>query len=276
MSSLIMYGHPVADRFKELIRSRIASTKVRGTLVKLAIVLVGDDPASHAYAGRLVRLLGELGGFAETICLKESASETEVLAVIERLNLDSSVTGILPMMPMPAHINDAKIGAAIAPLKDVDCLSPLVMGEVFMGTSSYAACTARACMAALEFYDIRLAGKSAAVVGRSNVVGKPLALMLLNKNATVTICHSHTVNLPDILSRADIVVAAVGKPGLITGSMVKEGAVLLDVGTNFVDGMMVGDIAPEAYKKASAYTPVPGGIGVISNMMVMDCLTRNM
>lgn len=276
MESIVMRGKPVADVYREVITEKINAAKQRGLLVTLAIVVVGDDPASHVYKGRLVKLIESLGGAAKIIELPGTASEEEVIGVIKKLNRNRYVMGILPMMPMPKHINGAAVGAAVSANKDVDCLNLQNAGDVFMGRSKWAACTSRACMAVLAHYGVELDGKNVVVIGRSNVVGKPVAMLLLAKNATVTICHSRTKNLDELLLAADVIVAAVGKPCFVKPEMVKEGAVIVDVGINSVGDKLVGDVDPAVYAKAAAYTPVPGGIGVISNMMVMECLTRNL
>ena len=276
METMLMRGKPVSDVYREMITVKIAAAKQRGLLVTLAIVVVGDDPASHVYKGRLVKLIEGLGGAAKVIELPSTASEEEVIGVIKKLNRNRYVTGILPMMPMPKHINGDAVGAAVSPNKDVDCLNPQNSGDVFMGRSKWAACTPRACMATLAHYGIELEGKNVVVIGRSNVVGKPVAILLLQKNATVTVCHSRTQNLPQLLKSADVIVAAVGKACFVKPEMVKEGVVIVDVGINSVDGKLMGDVDPAVAAKASAFTPVPGGIGVVSNMMVMECLTRNL
>ena len=276
METMLMRGKPVADVYREMITEKIAAAKQRGLLVTLAIVVVGDDPASHVYKGRLVKLIEGLGGAAKVIELPGTASEEEVIGVVKKLNRNRYVTGILPMMPMPKHINGDAVGAAVSPNKDVDCLNPQNSGDVFMGRSKWAACTPRACMATLEHYGIELEGKNVVVIGRSNVVGKPVAVLLLQKNATVTVCHSRTKNLPELLKTADVIVAAVGKACFVKPDMVKEGVVIVDVGINAVGDKLVGDVDPAVAAKASAFTPVPGGIGVVSNMMVMECLTRNL
>ena len=276
METLIMRGKPVADVYREAITEKIAAAKARGLLVTLASVVVGEDPASHVYKGRLVKLIEGLGGAAKVIELPGTASEEEVIGVVKKLNRNRYVTGILPMMPMPKHINGDAVGAAVSPNKDVDCLNPQNSGDVFMGRSKWAACTPRACMATLEHYGIELDGKNVVVIGRSNVVGKPVAMLLLQKNATVTVCHSHTKNLPELLKTADVIVAAVGKACFVKPDMVKEGVVIVDVGINAVGDKLMGDVDPAVAEKASAFTPVPGGIGVVSNMMVMECLTRNL
>lgn len=276
MESIVMRGKPVADVYREVITEKINAAKQRGLLVTLAIVVVGDDPASHVYKGRLVKLIESLGGAAKIIELPGTASEEEVVGVIKKLNRNRYVMGILPMMPMPKHINGAVVGAAVSANKDVDCLNLQNAGDVFLGRSKWAACTSRACMAVLAHYGVELDGKNVVVIGRSNVVGKPVAMLLLAENATVTVCHSHTKNLDELLLAADVIVAAVGKPCFVKPEMVKEGAVIVDVGINSVGDKLVGDVDPAVYAKAAAYTPVPGGIGVISNMMVMECLTRNL
>lgn len=276
METILMRGKPVADVYREAITKKIAAAKQRGLTVTLAILVVGDDPASHVYKDRLVKLIESLGGAAKVILMPADTPEDEVVGVIKKLNRNRYVTGIMPMMPMPKHINGDTIGAAISPNKDVDCLSPQNVGDVFMGRSRFAPCTPRACMATLDHYGIELEGKHVVVIGRSNVVGKPVSILLLAKNATVTICHSHTRNLPQLLQQADVVVAAVGKACFVKPEMVKEGVVIVDVGINAVEGKLVGDVDPAVAQKASAFTPVPGGIGVVSNMMLMECLTRHL
>lgn len=276
METILMRGKPASDVYREAITEKIAAAKQRGLLVTLAIVVVGDDPASHVYKGRLVKLIESLGGAAKVIELPGSSSEEDVIGVVKKLNRNRYVTGILPMMPMPKHINGDAVGAAVSPNKDVDCLNPQNSGDVFMGRSKWAACTPRACMAILEYYGIELDGKNVVVIGRSNVVGKPVAMLLLAKNATVTVCHSHTQNLPELLKQADIIVAAVGKACFVKPEMVKDGVVIVDVGINAVGDKLMGDVDPAVAAKASAFTPVPGGVGVVSNMMVMECLTRNL
>ena len=276
METILMRGKPVADVYRETITEKIAAAKQRGLLVTLAIVVVGDDPASHVYKGRLVKLIESLGCAAKVIELPGDSSEEDVIGVVKKLNRNRYVTGILPMMPMPKHINGDAVGAAVSPNKDVDCLNPQNSGDVFMGRSKWAACTPRSCMAILEHYGIELDGKNVVVIGRSNVVGKPVAMLLLAKNATVTVCHSHTKELPELLKTADVIVAAVGKACFVKPEMVKEGVVIVDVGINAVGDKLMGDVDPAVAAKASAFTPVPGGVGVVSNMMVMECLTRNL
>ena len=271
-----MSGRPVADAYKETIKEKTEAARKAGKHVTLAILTVGQDPASLVYRKRLLKITESLGIDSRCVELPETASTAEVLAAVKELNEDPDVTGILPMMPMPKQVDGEAVGAALAPEKDMDCLNPVNGGALLMGKGRWAACTPRACMAMLQFYKIPLDGKHAVVLGRSNVVGKPVALLLLQENCTVTVCHSHTKNLRSILRQADIIVAAIGKAGFVTPDMVKDGAVIVDVGINVTDKGIVGDVAPEATEKAAAFTPVPGGVGVVSNVMMMDAAVRNL
>lgn len=276
METLVMSGRPVADAYKEQIKEKVEAAQKSGKKVTLAILTVGQDPASFVYRKRLLKITESLGIGSRCVELPETATTEETVAAIRKLNEDPDVTGILPMMPMPKQVDGDAVGAALAPEKDMDCLNPANGGALLMGKGRWAACTPRACMAMLKFYKIPLDGKHAVVLGRSNVVGKPVALLLLQENCTVTVCHSHTKNLPELVRQADIVVAAIGKAGFVTPDMVKPGAVIVDVGINVTETGIVGDVAPEATEKASAFTPVPGGVGVVSNMMMMDAVVRNL
>ena len=270
-----MSGRPVADAYKEQIKEKVEAAQKSGKKVMLAILTVGQDPASFVYRKRLLKITESLGIGSRCVELPETATTEETVAAIRKLNEDPDVTGILPMMPMPKQVDGDAVGAALAPEKDMDCLNPANGGALLMGKGRWAACTPRACMAMLKFYKIPLDGKHAVVLGRSNVVGKPVALLLLQENCTVTVCHSHTKNLPELVRQADIVVAAIGKAGFVTPDMVKPGAVIVDVGINVTETGIVGDVAPEATENASAFTPVPGGVGVVSNVMMMDAVVRN-
>ena len=276
METLVMSGRPVADAYKEQIKEKVEAAQKSGKKVTLAILTVGQDPASFVYRKRLLKITESLGIGSRCVELPETATTEETVAAIRKLNEDPDVTGILPMMPMPKQVDGDAVGAALAPEKDMDCLSPANGGALLMGKGRWAACTPRACMAMLKFYKIPLDGKHAVVLGRSNVVGKPVALLLLQENCTVTVCHSHTKNLPELVRQADIVVAAIGKAGFVTPDMVKPGTVIVDVGINVTETGIVGDVAPEATEKASAFTPVPGGVGVVSNVMMMDAVVRNL
>jgi len=269
MDNIVMYGKPVADKVKNTIKEKIAGKKLT-----LGIMLIGDDQPSHIYMERLAKNALALGIAVKKVILPGTITQEAAENALEKLNQDPAITGILPLMPLPKHLNTKAFCDKLAPTKDVDCLCPSNAGEVFLGTSRWASCTPRACMAILKFYGIEIAGKKAVVLGRSNVVGKPLALLLMQQNATVTICHSKTKNLPAIVAGADIIIAAMGKAGFVTPEMVKPGAVIVDVGINVVEGKLRGDVTPEAYAKSSAYTPVPGGVGVVSNSMVLESLAR--
>lgn len=276
MDTLLMKGKPVADAARQEIAAKIERAGKAGRQVTLAIVTVGDDSASHVYKERLCKTAEGLGVIVRTVELAGNAAQQEVEETIKSLNADSAVTGILPMMPLPPHLNGDVIGALIAPEKDVDCLNPLNAGELYLGRSRWAPCTPRACLAVLRHYGIELKGRHVVVLGRSNVVGKPVALLLLQEHATVTVCHSRTADLPSFLRQADIIVAAVGIPAFVKPDMVKQGVVVIDVGINSEGGRLLGDVDEAVAAKASAFTPVPGGIGVVSNMMVMDMLSRNL
>lgn len=276
MTAIRMAGKPVADKFRAEIAAKVEAAKQQGRQVVLAILTVGQDPASFVYRKRLLGMAEKIGAGTRCVELPEEASTEETLAAIRALNEDPAVTGILPMMPMPPQVDSEAVGAALAPAKDMDCLNPMNGGALLLGQGRRAACTPRACLAILEHYGIELDGKNVVVLGRSNVVGKPVALLLLQKNCTVTICHSHTKNLTDILQKADIVVAAVGKAGFVRPEMVRPGVVIVDVGINVTDNGIVGDVAPETEAQASAFTPVPGGVGTVSNIMMMDALTRDL
>lgn len=276
MEVIRMDGAPVAEKYREEISAKIKAARVAGKSVTLAILTVGQDPASLVYRKRLLAMAEKVGASTRCVELPATADTAAVVAAIQELNDNAEITGILPMMPMPAQVDSEAVGAALAPSKDMDCLSPVNGGALLMGQGRWAACTPRACLAILKYYRIPLAGKHAVVLGRSNVVGKPVALLLLQENCTVTVCHSRTRNLSELLQSADIIVAAVGRAGFVTPDMVKPGAVLVDVGINVTEQGLAGDVDPAAAAKASAVTPVPGGVGTVSNIMMMDALTRGL
>jgi len=275
MKQIVLYGKPVADAYREKIAKKIIESKALGHTPTLAIILAGEDGPSVAYLNRIVKLTESLGGITKVFRFPENVAEDVVVGCINMLNRDTMVDGIMPLFPMPKQIDDNVIGNKVVSAKDMDCTNSMDIGEFFAGRSPWAPATARACLATLKHYGIKMEGKHAVVIGRSNVVGKPVANLLLNENATVTVCHSRTKNLKDICAAADIVVAAVGKAGFVKATMIKEGAILIDVGINVTDKGIVGDIAPSCYKKAAAYSPVPGGIGVVSNMMLLERLVND-
>lgn len=273
--TLILDGKQVAAAYKAKIQAEIAALSAKGIVPGLAILLVGDDGASRIYTNRLAKLADSLGVCTLVKELPAGTSQQDLLMLIDALNNDSAIHGILPMMPLPAHIKADRIAAALRPEKDVDAINPVNTGLVAMGKSRWAPCTPRAVMAILDHYNIELAGHHAVIIGRSNVVGKPLANLLLNRDATVTVCHSRTADLAAIVRQGDIVVAAVGRAGLLTADMVKPGAIILDVGINEVAGKVVGDADFAAVEQvAGAITPVPGGVGAVTTTMVIEAVLR--
>ncbi|MDD9953553.1 MAG: bifunctional methylenetetrahydrofolate dehydrogenase/methenyltetrahydrofolate cyclohydrolase FolD [Candidatus Woesearchaeota archaeon] len=269
---MIIDGNAIAKEIRETIKKEVATMDVKPGLT---VVLVGENPASKVYVNMKEVRCREAGFKSEKITLPASVPEEELLATVEKLNNDTSVHGILVQMPLPDHIDEQKIIAAIDPAKDVDGFHPVNVGKLLVGQQGFIPCTPKGVMHLLQ--DIDLTGKHAVVVGRSNIVGKPLALLLLQQHATVTVCHSRTKNLAEITQQAEVLIAAVGKAGLITADMVKEGAVVIDVGVNRVDDEsekgyhLEGDVTFAAVKeKASAITPVPGGVGPMTIAMLMQ------
>lgn len=235
----------------------------------LAIVLVGEDPASQSYVKKKLEKAAAVGIRATLRKLPADAGEESVLSLVDELNCDNDVDGFIVQSPLPHHIYYPKILARMDPAKDVDGWTPMNMGRMVGGLGAFRPATPLGVMALLEHYKIGIAGKHAVVVGRSNVVGKPLALMLLEKDATVTVCHSRTVGLEEHTGRADILIAAAGKPGLIRADMVKAGACVIDVGTTRVDGRIVGDVDFENVIKKASCSPVPGGVGPMTVAMLI-------
>jgi len=245
--------------------------KEKGVTPGLAVVLVGDNPASKVYVGSKEKACVEMGFYSEKHVLPVTASQDELLKLIDKLNKDKNIHGILVQLPLPKQINEDLVLEAISPEKDVDGFHPYNVGRLAVGKPLFQPCTPYGMMKMLEYSNISIEGKHAVIIGRSNIVGKPIALMLLQKSATVTICHSKTKDLKAEVKRADIVVAAIGKPEFVTGDMLKEGAVVLDVGINRLEsGKLVGDVDfASAEKVASAITPVPGGVGPMTIAMLM-------
>ncbi len=272
MSAQLIDGKVVAKAVKEEVRSRVEALKARGIRPGLATVLVGDDPASHVYVRNKQRTCEELGMHSVGHELPATTSQEELLALIDRLNRDPAIHGILVQLPLPKPLRSEPILYAVSPEKDVDGLHPVNVGKLMMGEPRFVPCTPAGVMAMLDYYKLPIEGKTAVVVGRSNLVGKPAAMLLLHRHATVTICHSKTPDLAAVCRRADILVAAMGKARFIRGEMVKEGAVVIDVGINRQpDGKLVGDVDFEAVAaKASWITPVPGGVGPMTIAMLMQ------
>jgi len=266
------------------LRARVAKTvssfvAATGKKPGLAVVLVGDDPASQIYVGSKKKATVEAGMASFEHRLAASVSQAELIAIVQKLNADDAVDGILVQLPLPGHIDDKAVIAAIDPAKDVDGFHVVNAGRLAVGEEAFVPCTPLGCLMLLKAAIGDLSGKNAVVIGRSNIVGKPMAQLLLGEDCTVTIAHSRTRDLPDVVRRADIVVAAVGRPEMIRGDWLKEGAIVIDVGINRLPpadgetkGRLVGDVAfNEASVRASAITPVPGGVGP----MTIACLLRN-
>lgn len=272
----LLEGKIVAATVKENIKARLKIARQRNLPVKLAVVLVGDDSASKVYAERIIRQCTALGVPTELVTLNAVITQQELNSLIIKLNQDISVAGILPMMPLPKHLSGEEVSRLIDANKDVDALNPLSTGFVALGRGEYAPCTPKAVMAILDYYNIQIARKHVVIIGRSNVVGKPLAHLMLSRDATVTVCHSKTPNLKEVARQADILVSCAGIAGLVGSDMIKPGAVVVDVGINQVDDKIVGDVDFEAVKNiASAITPVPGGVGTVCTAMVISTLLRH-
>lgn len=266
-------GKAVAHRLQEKIRTEVALLKSRNITPGLAVIIVGSNPASQVYVKKKQTTSAELGFHSVLIEMPQETSEAQLLQKISELNGDAKIHGILVQLPLPKQIREEMVIAAIDPAKDVDGFHPQNVGLLSLGRPRFVPCTPKGMMHLLEAYQIPVAGKHAVIVGRSNIVGKPMGLLLLQHSATVTLCHSKTVNLPGILSQADIVVAAIGKPHFVQGSWLKPGVVALDVGINRLDnGKLVGDFDfDSAAQKAAFITPVPGGVGP----MTIACLLEN-
>ena len=237
----------------------------------LAVIIVGEDPASKVYVGRKHKACEEVGVYSEVIRMAETSTEEELLTQLDSLNNNPKINGILVQLPLPKHINSERVLNAIRPDKDVDGFHPLNVGALGIGVEGLVPCTPHGVVKMLEIYDIPVSGKRAVIIGRSNIVGKPMANLLLARHATVTVCHSRTADLPAVAREADILVAAIGKPNFVTADMVKPGAVVIDVGINrMADNKLVGDVDFEAVKEvAGAITPVPGGVGPLTIVMLL-------
>ena len=268
--NMILDGKQMATLRKARLTAYIQSEKEAGREKKLAILLVGDSAPSELYAQSVQRVAASIGMEALLCRFSDGTPQAEIVAAVDDLNRRVDITGILPLLPLPEAYNTAEIINSLSPRKDVDGQTTVSKGRLFSGEPSFAPCTSRAVVTMLADYDIPVQGKHVVIVGRSDVVGKPLIHLFLQKNATVTVCHSKTIDLSGITRQADILVAAVGKAGFVSADMVKDGAVLIDVGINRVDGKIVGDICTEATAKAAAYTPVPGGIGALVSTMILE------
>ena len=266
-------GKAVADAHKVQLAARLERLAQSGVTLTMAVLLVGDDHGANMYASFMEKTAHKAGLGFELRFLPATASQEEVQAIVDELNQDDRIHGILPLMPMPKQIDTEALIDSLDPAKDIDGLTTYNIGLVSAGKGGFAPCTAKACMAILDYYKIPVEGKHVVVIGRSQVIGKPVALMALGANGTVTICHSHTNNLADMVRQGDIVIAAAGRAHMITADMLKPGAVVLDVGINELDGKTVGDVDYEAAcQVVEAITPVPGGVGSVTTTMMLEAV----
>lgn len=267
----IISGKVVSAKVKEQVKAETAALSEKGIVPGLAVVIVGDDPASRIYVNNKKKACAEVGFYSEEYALPAETSQEELLELIDRLNIKKDINGILVQLPLPKHIDENKVIEAISPLKDVDAFHAVNVGKIMQGNYNFLPCTPAGVMEMLSYENIEISGKNCVVIGRSNIVGKPMAMLLLHQNGTVTICHSRTKNLKEICASADILVAAVGRPKFVTGDMVKDGAVVIDVGINRDEnGKLCGDVDFDSVEsKASYITPVPGGVGPMTIAMLM-------
>lgn len=275
--AIIIDGKATAKAVREKIKNDVeAFIKENGKTPGLAVVIVGNNPASQVYVRNKHRACGEVGIYSEVHELSENITQEELLSLVDKLNEDANINGILVQLPLPKHLDEEKVLLRISPRKDVDAFHPENVGKIMIGNFSFLPCTPAGVMELLKHYGVSPSGKHCVIIGRSNIVGKPQAMLMLKENATVTICHSRTQNLAEITKQADIVVAAVGKPNFVTADMVKDGAVVIDVGINRLeDGKLCGDVDFSSVEpKASYITPVPGGVGPMTiTMLLKNTLT---
>lgn len=269
--SIRLDGKETARLVREKIKADVAAFSEKYKSVPtLAVIIVGSDPASEVYVRNKHKAAMEVGMKSEIIALPQDVSERDLLCEIQKLNEDRRISGILVQLPLPAHLDEQKVILSIAKEKDVDAFHPANVGRIMLGNPCFLPCTPAGVMELLHHYNIGIDGKHCVIVGRSNIVGKPQAMLMLRENATVTICHSHTQNLAAITKTADILIVAIGKPHAIGAEMVKPGAVVVDVGINRVDGKLCGDVDFDSVEKIAGYiTPVPGGVGPMTIAMLL-------
>ena len=267
----IINGKEIAAKVKAEVRAEVEQLKAKGANPGLAVVLVGNNPASRVYVSNKEKDCAEVGFQSYEYALPEETTEAELLELVAKLNADKNINGILVQLPLPKQICEQTILHAISPAKDVDAFHPENVGRIMIGDYSFLPCTPAGVIEMLDSTGVDINGKHCVVIGRSNIVGKPMAMLLLHRNGTVTICHSRTKNLAEQTRQADILIAAVGKADFVTADMVKEGAVVIDVGMNRnAEGKLVGDVCyDEVEKIASAITPVPGGVGPMTRAILM-------
>ena len=267
----ILSGKEMSEQLIQEQAVRVAQLHEQGIFPGLAVVLVGEDPASQIYVRNKGIACEKIGIHSQTIRMAEDCSQEELLDTIQKLNNDPKISGILVQLPLPKHLNEEEVLSTILPEKDVDGFHLMNVGKLSTGQTGVVPCTPKGVLYMLKQAGIDLKGKEAVIIGRSNIVGKPAATLLLNEHCTVTICHSRTQNLAEHTRRADILVAAIGKPNFVTADMVKPGAVVIDVGINRLDGKVVGDVAYEVVEKVAGWiTPVPGGVGKMTISMLME------
>ncbi len=267
----IIDGKAVSRAVREQVAAETAQLKEKGIVPGLAVIIVGEDPASQVYVNNKEKACAEVGFFSEKFALPESTTQQELNALVEELNARKDINGILCQLPLPAHLNDKEVINLISPEKDVDAFHPVNVGAIMIGDYNFLPCTPAGVMELIHSTGVDISGKKAVVIGRSNIVGKPMAMLLLHENATVEITHSKTKNLSEITSQADILVAAIGKAKFVTADMIKDGAVVIDVGMNRDEnGKLCGDVDyASAADKCSFITPVPGGVGPMTISMLM-------
>ena len=270
MSAIRMDGEMVSAKVRGSILDEVNRLKERGVRPGLAVIIVGEDPASQVYVRNKERACEECGFYSEKYALPEETTQEQLLGLIDELNRNPRIDGILCQLPVPKHISEQAVIDAIDPSKDVDAFHPVNVGKIMVGNFDFLPCTPAGVMQLLDEYNIDPKGKNCVVIGRSNIVGKPMAMLLLHRHGTVTICHSRTQNLKEVCAQADILVAAVGKVDFVTADMVKEGATVIDVGMNRKNGKLCGDVCfDEVNEKAAYLTPVPGGVGPMTITMLM-------
>lgn len=270
MSAVLIDGKAIAAQIRSDLAKQVREIKAGGLVPGLAVVMVGDDPASSVYVNMKKRVCEELGIYSEQHLLPASTTQDELLGLVRQLNSDPSIHGILVQLPLPGHIDEQAVIAEISPRKDVDGFHAVSLGSLVAGQPGFVPCTPAGVMRLIKSTGVEVQGKECVVVGRSIIVGKPTALLLLQESGTVTVCHSKTVDLAAKCRQADILVVAVGRPGLIKGDMIKPGAVVIDVGINRVEGRLVGDVEFETVREVAGYiTPVPGGVGPMTIAMLM-------
>jgi len=267
----LINGNQIAKEIKQRLSQEVADLKAMGKDVCLAVVLVGEDPASEIYVRNKIKDCEEIGVESRAFRLPATITKQELNDLLDKLNADKTVNGILVQFPLPKHLDEMEVVRRISPLKDVDGFCVESVGNLLIGEEGFVSCTPAGALELIKSTGQSISGKHAVVIGRSNNVGKPMALLLLDNNATVTMCHSKTVNLKEICLQADIIVTAVGRPKLVTADMVKKGAIVIDVGINKVDGKTVGDVDFENVEKIAGFiTPMPGGTGPMTRAMLLE------